>query len=159
MMEEDEKPPKVKLPEGIKDLAYITSRKLKSANGEEAGAVVIWRNKGEDEFHYTLKCPYCGAEEESSTVFKRRPYRVRCSNCGTSILTDKESIASTGSQGQGLCQVTINGLTLRAIVAGFVWCIALEPLGVGLALVLAIIVYFVIWRYNPHSAHIDINHI
>jgi len=97
MMEEDEKPPKVKLPEGIKDikdLAYITSRKLKSANGEETGAVVIWRNKGEDEFHYTLKCPYCGAEEESNTAFKRMPNRVRCSNCGKSILMGKESLAS-----------------------------------------------------------------
>lgn len=101
MMEKDEKQPKVKLPEGIKDIkdiAYITSRKLKNANGEKTGAVVMWRNKGEDEFRYTLKCPYCGAEEESSTMLKRRPYRVRCSNCGMSILTDKESLASIGSR-------------------------------------------------------------
>ena len=56
-MEKDEKQPKVKLLEGIKDiknLAYITSRKLKNANGEKTGAVVMWRNNGEDEFHFFI---------------------------------------------------------------------------------------------------------
>ncbi|MCW3134080.1 MAG: hypothetical protein N2V78_07130 [Methanophagales archaeon] len=76
---------------GIKDFAYITSRKLPNEQGEKSGEVFMWRRKGEEEFNYKLKCPYCGDEQESSVVFKRRPYRVRCSNCGKSILIEKLS--------------------------------------------------------------------
>ncbi len=75
----------------IKDFAYLTSRKLKNENGEEKGAVFFWRRKGEEEFNYKLKCPYCEEEQESSVVFNKRPYRVRCSNCGKSILVEKLS--------------------------------------------------------------------
>ena len=84
----------MKLPEGITDfneLAYITSRKLKNADGEETGTVVMWRKKGDDAFGYKLTCPYRATEQESSVVFKRRPYRVRCSNCNKSILIEKLS--------------------------------------------------------------------
>jgi ribosomal protein S27E len=84
----------MKLPEGItdtKELAYITSRKLKNENGEKTGAVFMWRKKGEEEFNYKLKCPYCETEQESSVVFNKRPYRVRCNNCGKSILIEKLS--------------------------------------------------------------------
>jgi len=84
----------MKLPEGItdiKELAYITSRKLKNADGETTGTVVMWRKKGDEGVGYKLKCPYRATEQESSVVFKRRPYRVRCSNYGKSILIGKLS--------------------------------------------------------------------
>ncbi|HUV80662.1 MAG TPA: hypothetical protein VMW40_07585 [Candidatus Bathyarchaeia archaeon] len=84
----------MKLPEGIKDfneLAYITSRKLKNEDGENTGTVVMWRKKGDEEFCYKLTCPYCATEQESSVVFNKRPYRVRCSNCNKSILIEKLS--------------------------------------------------------------------
>ena len=75
----------------IKDFAYLTSRTLKDDTGEKRGEVFIWRNKGEEEFNYKLTCPYCETEQESRIVFKRRPYRVKCSNCGKSILVEKLS--------------------------------------------------------------------
>jgi len=82
----------MKLPEGItdiKELAYITSRKLENEQGEKTGMVVMWRKKGEEEFGYKLTCPYCATEQESRVEFKRRPYRVRCNNCGKSITIEK----------------------------------------------------------------------
>ena len=84
----------MKLPEGItdvKELAYITSRKLPNDKGEKTGTVVMWRKKGEEEFGYKLTCPYCMTEQESRVAFKRRPYRVRCSNCNKSITIEKLS--------------------------------------------------------------------
>lgn len=72
----------MKKPIEIKDIAdfsYITSRKLKNENGEEKGTVFLWREKGDEEFNYKLKCPYCEEEQESSVVFNRRPYRLKCS--------------------------------------------------------------------------------
>jgi ribosomal protein S27E len=75
----------------IKDFAYITSRKLPNEQGEKSGEVFMWRRKGEEEFNYKLKCPYCGEEQESSVVFNKRPYRVKCSNCGKSIMVEKLS--------------------------------------------------------------------
>ncbi|KAF5411858.1 MAG: hypothetical protein C5S38_09000 [Candidatus Methanophagaceae archaeon] len=56
---------------------------------EKSGAVFTWRRKGEEEFNYKLKCPYCSKEQESSVVFKKRLYRVKCSNCGKSIMVEK----------------------------------------------------------------------
>ena len=73
----------------IKDFAYITSRKLQNERDEKSGAVFMWRRKGEEEFNYKLKCPYCSEEQESSVVFKKRLYRVKCSNCGKSIMVEK----------------------------------------------------------------------
>ena len=84
----------MKLPEGITDIkerAYITSSKLRDEDGEKTGTVVMWRRKGEEEFNYKLTCPYCETEQESSVVFNKRPYRVKCSNCGKSILIEKLS--------------------------------------------------------------------
>jgi ribosomal protein S27E len=75
----------------IADFAYITKRKLKDKNGEMHGEVFLWRRKGEEEFNYKLKCPYCKLEQESSIIFERRPYRVQCSNCGKSIILEKLS--------------------------------------------------------------------
>ena len=73
----------------IRDFAYITSRKLKNARDEQTGEVFMWRRKGEEAFNYKLKCPYCEEEQESRIVFNKRPYRLRCSNCGKSILIGK----------------------------------------------------------------------
>ncbi len=73
----------------IKDFAYITSRELLNEQGEKSGEVFMWRRKGEEVFNYELKCPYCGEEQESSVIFKKRPYRVRCSNCDKSIMVEK----------------------------------------------------------------------
>lgn len=84
----------MKLPGGVKDikeLAYITSRKLQNADGETTGTVLLWRKKGEEEFGYKLKCPHCETEQESSIMFKKRPYRVRCNNCDKSIMIEKLS--------------------------------------------------------------------
>ena len=84
----------MKLPEGItdiKELAYITSRKLENDQGEKTGTVVMWRKKGDEAFGYRLTCPYCATEQESRVEFKRRPYRVKCSNCGKSIMIEKLS--------------------------------------------------------------------
>jgi len=75
----------------IADFAYVTKRKLKDKNGEMRGEVFLWRRKGEDEFNYKLKCPYCEVEQESSIILKRRPYRVRCGNCDKSIMIEKLS--------------------------------------------------------------------
>ncbi|HID19603.1 MAG TPA: hypothetical protein EYP28_01480 [Methanophagales archaeon] len=75
----------------IADFAYITKRKLKDENGEMCGEVFLWRRKGEEEFKYKLKCPYCEVEQESSIILERRPYRVQCSKCGKSIMIEKLS--------------------------------------------------------------------
>jgi ribosomal protein S27E len=82
----------MKLPEAIKninDLAYLTRRKLENENGEQTGAVVMWRTKGDEEFNYLLQCPHCGVEQQSHVFFNKRPYRLQCSNCGKSILIEK----------------------------------------------------------------------
>jgi len=82
----------MKLPEEIKDLknlAYLTRRKLENENGEQRGAVVMWRQKGEEEFNYMLKCPHCEVEQQSRIIFEKRPYRLQCRNCGKSILIEK----------------------------------------------------------------------
>ena len=58
----------MKLPEGITDfneLAYITSRKLKNADGENTGTVVMWRKKGDEGVGYKLKCPHRATEQET----------------------------------------------------------------------------------------------
>ncbi len=84
----------MKLPDGITtfdELAYITTRKLENKQGEKTGTVLLYRKKGEEEFRYTLTCPYCETEQESHVVFKRRPYRLKCSACGKSIMIGKLS--------------------------------------------------------------------
>ncbi|MBE0517090.1 MAG: hypothetical protein IBX41_06855 [Methanophagales archaeon] len=82
----------MKLPDELKNvnnLAYITRRKLANENGEQMGAVVMWRKKGEEEFNYLLQCPHCGVEQQSHVFFKKRPYRLKCNNCEKSILIEK----------------------------------------------------------------------
>jgi ribosomal protein S27E len=84
----------MKLPEGITkfdELAYITTLKRENEPGEKTGTVLLYRKKGEEEFLYALTCPYCRTEQKSRVVFKRRPYRIKCSNCGKSIVIEKLS--------------------------------------------------------------------
>ena len=82
----------MRLPDELMDLnnlAYLTRRKLENENGEKTGSIFMWRRKGEEEFNYQLKCPYCGVEQQSHVFFKKRPYRLQCSNCGKSIVIEK----------------------------------------------------------------------
>jgi hypothetical protein len=67
----------MKLPDGIKnvkDLAYLTRRKLENETGEQRGTVVMWRTKGEEEFNYTLRCGI------SSSIIKWYASRIFSSN-------------------------------------------------------------------------------
>ena len=64
---------------------------MKNADDEQTGEVFIWGRKGDEAFNYKLKCSYCEEEQESSIVFNKRPYRLRCNNCGKSILIGKIS--------------------------------------------------------------------
>lgn len=84
----------MKLPFELKDIkpgefSYLTRRKLKNAVDEESGEVFIWKRKSEEESHYLLKCPFCGEEQEGSTLLVKRPYRIKCSLCGKSISLPK----------------------------------------------------------------------
>jgi ribosomal protein S27E len=69
--------------------AYLTKRKLKNKEGEDTGEIIVWRKKGEEESQFVMRCPFCGVEQEGSTVFTRRPYRVRCADCNRSITLPK----------------------------------------------------------------------
>ena len=84
-----------KLPEGVTkfdELAYITTRKLANEQGEKSGTVLLYRKNGEDEFRYTLTCPYCETEQKSRVVgVQTKADRIACSNCGKSSLIEKLS--------------------------------------------------------------------
>lgn len=69
--------------------AYLTKRKLKNKEKEDTGEIIIWRNKEEEESRYVVKCPFCGDEHEGSSVFTKRPYRIRCVACNKSIMVSK----------------------------------------------------------------------
>lgn len=78
----------MKLPP-IEEMDYFTRRTLVNDNGEKTGMVMIYRRKGDEKFHYFLLCPYCGKEQKGEAVFKRRPYRIECKNCGKKILVSR----------------------------------------------------------------------
>lgn len=73
----------------IEDTNYFTNRALDNEDGEIKGKIIMWRVKGEEEFHYILKCPFCGHDQEKKEAFPKRPYRPRCDSCGKSILVGK----------------------------------------------------------------------
>ncbi len=79
---------KIKFP-NIEDTDYFTNRALEDDNGEKKGKIIMWRLKGKEEFNIYLKCPFCGFEEQRTEVFKRRPYRPKCSKCGKSFMVSK----------------------------------------------------------------------
>ncbi len=85
---------KLKLPFNLKDVkpgefSYLTKRIMTNKEGEETGELFIWRKTGNEEYNYIMLCPLCGAEQEGVTIFTRRPYRIRCSECNKSILIKK----------------------------------------------------------------------
>ncbi|MFH1126540.1 MAG: hypothetical protein V1718_00325 [archaeon] len=73
----------------INDTNYFTNRALENEKGETSGKIIMWRIKGEEEYRYVLKCPFCGHDQEKKEAFTRRPYRPRCDNCGKSIAISK----------------------------------------------------------------------
>ncbi len=84
----------MKLPFELKDIkpgqfAYLTKRKLVNKEKEETGEIIVWKDKGEEESRYVMKCPYCGDEHEGSVLLVKRPYRLRCANCDRSITLPK----------------------------------------------------------------------
>lgn len=84
----------MKLPFNLKDIkpgefSYLTKRKLENSSGEETGEIFIWRRGGEEDYNYIMQCPFCREEQEGSTKFERRPYRIRCSKCNKSITISK----------------------------------------------------------------------
>lgn len=84
----------MKLPFELKDIkpgafSYLTKRKLRNAEDKETGEIFLWKRKSEEQSHYLLKCPFCGEEQEGSTVLVKRPYRIKCSRCEKSIALPK----------------------------------------------------------------------
>ena len=78
----------MKLPK-IEELDYFTKRNLTDDEGEKKGKIVMYRLRGETEFHYMLICPYCGKEQKGKAEFKRRPYRIECDECGRKIVVER----------------------------------------------------------------------
>ncbi len=73
----------------ISDTNYFTNRALDNEKGEVAGKIIMWRIRGEEEFRYILKCPFCGHEQEKKEVFAKKPYRPRCEKCNKSVVIAK----------------------------------------------------------------------
>ncbi len=73
----------------INDTNYFTNRALDNEKGEPTGKIVMWRIRGEEEFSYILKCPFCGHEQEKKELFPKKPYRPRCEKCNKSIVVAK----------------------------------------------------------------------
>ncbi|MFQ6136821.1 MAG: hypothetical protein ACE5PM_06545 [Candidatus Hydrothermarchaeales archaeon] len=85
---------RLKLPFDLKEIkpgefSYLTKRRLEDKDGVETGELFIWRKTGDEEYRYIMLCPFCEEEQEGAAIFTRRPYRIRCSNCGKSILIKK----------------------------------------------------------------------
>jgi ribosomal protein S27E len=84
----------MKLPFDLKDIkpgtfSYLTKRKLTNKEGKETGEIFLWKERGEKESRYVMKCPFCKEEQDGVVVLERRPYRVRCSKCDRSITLPK----------------------------------------------------------------------
>ncbi len=73
----------------INETNYFTNRVLPNDNLEKTGKIIIWRIKGEERFHYILKCPHCGEITERDELFERRPYQPWCSKCGKKVVVEK----------------------------------------------------------------------
>jgi hypothetical protein len=84
----------MKLPFDLKDIkpgqfAYLTKRKLVNKEKEETGEIFVWKEKEKEESQYVMKCPFCGVEQDGSVLLVKRPYRLRCSSCESSITLPK----------------------------------------------------------------------
>lgn len=73
----------------ISDTDYFTNRALENENGEKCGKIIMWRIKGDTEFHVSLKCPFCGKEQEYKQAFEKKPYRPACQGCGKMFIISK----------------------------------------------------------------------
>lgn len=71
------------------DTNYFTKRSLKNDKGEEKGSLMMWRIKGKPEFHFIMKCPYCGQNQERDEIMEKRPYRISCEKCSNVIVVEK----------------------------------------------------------------------
>lgn len=73
----------------IENTDYFTNRALEDEKGEKKGKIVMWRIRGEKEFHIVLKCPHCGKEQEYKQAFEKRPYKPACQACGKMFIIAK----------------------------------------------------------------------
>lgn len=73
----------------IENTDYFTNRALENEKGEKSGKIVMWRVKGENQFHVVLKCPFCGKDQEYTQAFEKRPYRPACQSCGKNFVISK----------------------------------------------------------------------
>ncbi len=94
----------MKLPFDLKDVrpgsfTYLTKRKLEDDAGVEKGEIFLWKEHGEEESQYCIKCPYCGAEQNGRVLLVKRPYRVKCAGCDRSITLPKlKDLAKKGME-------------------------------------------------------------
>ena len=63
---------------------YITNRKVENDEGEKTGRVQMYSYDYE-EFHYAIRCPYCGNEWEGNQELGQRPWWIECPECERSI--------------------------------------------------------------------------
>ena len=69
-------------------IRYITTRDLKNSKGEVTGKIRVLVLKGETEALVEYTCPECGYHEKTKKPWKR-PFSVKCSNCGYLIRVPK----------------------------------------------------------------------
>lgn len=70
------------------EVEYVTNRKLPDDDGELTGHIKMYSYDNVT-FHYTLECPYCGAETEGTKEMPNRPYYIKCGECGENNLVRK----------------------------------------------------------------------
>ncbi|MBW6461622.1 MAG: phage terminase large subunit family protein [DPANN group archaeon] len=74
----------IKYPD-IDNTNYFTNRALCNKEGEKTGKILMFREKGKEEFYLRMKCPYCGHMQEREEKFEKKPYRPACEECGKKI--------------------------------------------------------------------------
>ncbi|MBW6451948.1 MAG: hypothetical protein K0B02_04445 [DPANN group archaeon] len=73
----------------ISNTNYFTNRSLPNKEGEMTGKILMFREKGKEEYHLIMTCPFCGHEQERDEAFEKKPFRPKCSSCTKSILISK----------------------------------------------------------------------
>lgn len=73
----------------VEDCVYFTNRALENEKMEKKGHILMWRRRGEEQFHMILTCPYCGQKQERDEKFEGKPYRPICEKCGKTITIEK----------------------------------------------------------------------
>ncbi len=81
-------------------IEYATNRKLPDDDGEMTGWIKMFSYDNEN-FKYTMKCPYCGEEQEGEKEMPNRPYYIKCSECETSSLIRKLKGSGNKVKGPG----------------------------------------------------------